>query len=374
GGGGGGGGGNAVASVSVSPPSACLAAGQTVQLTATVKDSAGNVTGRAVTWVSSNPGVASVDASGLVTGVTFGSTTITATSKGHSGAAGVALQRGTATASLRGVRARVALGDSGAMFHTTAAGWSPMCSGTSNTLYTIIRNGLGALFVAGAQGTILQFDTISGGWIPEPSGTTNTLFGLARAPGAIYGTLLAVGAGGTVLAFNDTTWSPQSSGTTDTLFSVGKVPGLPADFAVGAGGTILHYDGVSWTTQTSGTTNDLDFVEVLSPTDVYALGAGGTMLHYDGTTWSAVPIGGLTTTLRAADYAVSDSGAVTGYFVVGDSGTILHSSNGVNWTAQASGTTHDLFAVAVASDSNAVAVGALGTIMYYDGKTWSIQR
>src|SRR5205807_3281600 len=40
--------------------------------------------GRTVTWTSSAPAVASVTASGLVTGVTEGATTITATSEGKS--------------------------------------------------------------------------------------------------------------------------------------------------------------------------------------------------------------------------------------------------------------------------------------------------
>jgi hypothetical protein len=374
-GGGNGGGGTNVASVTVTPPTACLAAGQTVQLMATTKDSAGDVlTGHVVGWASGNVPVASVDQNGLVTGVAQGSATITATSQGHSGTAGIALQTGTATASLRSVRFHFALGDGGAMLQSNGANWNPVCSGTTSDLHAIIRNGLGTLFVAGAGGTILQYDTTSAGWRTQPSGTTSTLYGLARAPAAFLGTLFAVGAGGTILAYDGSKWSAQSSGTTSTLFSVGKVPGLPADFAVGAGGTILHYDGTSWSAQPSGTTSDLYVVAVLDSANVYALGAGGTVVHYDGTRWSLIAISGLTATLRAADVAVDTTGTVTDYFVVGDGGTILHSSDGVTWSPQPSGTTNDLFAVAVATDSNAVAVGALGTILRYDGTSWSKQR
>jgi len=89
GGGGGGGGGVAplvpVANVAVSaPPATPLVLGGTVQLQASLTDSAGNpLGGRAVQWSSSNPRVASVDpASGLVTGVAVGSVVITATSEG----------------------------------------------------------------------------------------------------------------------------------------------------------------------------------------------------------------------------------------------------------------------------------------------------
>src|SRR6266581_437947 len=75
-----------VASVTVSPASASVPVGQAVQLTATPKDASGNpLTGRTVTWTSGNTSVGTVNASGLVTGVVAGSTTITATSEGQSG-------------------------------------------------------------------------------------------------------------------------------------------------------------------------------------------------------------------------------------------------------------------------------------------------
>jgi uncharacterized protein YjdB len=79
-----------VASVQVAPATASLTVGQTAQLTATPKDSAGSaLTGRAVTWTSSAPTVASVSPSGLVTGGAAGSATITAMSEGRTGSATV---------------------------------------------------------------------------------------------------------------------------------------------------------------------------------------------------------------------------------------------------------------------------------------------
>src|SRR5882724_4559724 len=79
-----------VASVTVSPAPASVPVGQAVQLTATTKDANGNtLTGRTVTWASSNTSVGTVNGSGLVTGVVTGSTTITATSEGKSGTSAV---------------------------------------------------------------------------------------------------------------------------------------------------------------------------------------------------------------------------------------------------------------------------------------------
>jgi Bacterial Ig-like domain (group 2) len=62
--------------------------GQTVQLTATTRDAGGAVlTGRVITWATSNAGVATVSGAGLVAGVSAGTATITATSEGRTGQA-----------------------------------------------------------------------------------------------------------------------------------------------------------------------------------------------------------------------------------------------------------------------------------------------
>src|SRR6266571_3090638 len=81
----------AVASVDVSPPSATVLVGATVQLTATPKDAAGTpLSGRVVTWQTSDATIATVDANGLVTAkVAGGPVTITATSEGKNGTSAV---------------------------------------------------------------------------------------------------------------------------------------------------------------------------------------------------------------------------------------------------------------------------------------------
>ncbi|PYP69160.1 MAG: hypothetical protein DMD41_17285, partial [Gemmatimonadetes bacterium] len=71
---------SSVASVTVSPSSMSVAAGSTYQFTATLKDAFGTVlTGQPVTWATSDPSVATVNGSGLVTGVAAGTATISAT-------------------------------------------------------------------------------------------------------------------------------------------------------------------------------------------------------------------------------------------------------------------------------------------------------
>jgi hypothetical protein len=72
----------------VSPAAPSIQVGATVQLAAVTRDANNNVlTGRAITWSSSNTTVATVSASGLVNALVAGSSTITATSGGISGTA-----------------------------------------------------------------------------------------------------------------------------------------------------------------------------------------------------------------------------------------------------------------------------------------------
>lgn len=71
----------------VTVSSATVYRGTTAQLTAKVYDQYGNqMTGKTVTWSIDNPAIASISASGVVTGVALGSTTARAAVDGVSGA------------------------------------------------------------------------------------------------------------------------------------------------------------------------------------------------------------------------------------------------------------------------------------------------
>jgi len=78
-----------IASVTVTPPTDTIAPGASVQFTATPRDAAGNpLTGRAVTWSSTNPTAASLGGTGLALGGSAGGvTTIIASSEGVTGRA-----------------------------------------------------------------------------------------------------------------------------------------------------------------------------------------------------------------------------------------------------------------------------------------------
>lgn len=80
---------DAIATVTVAPTQVTLDVGSDQQLAATVKDGHGKSVASSVTWSSSASGVASVNSSGLVSGVTEGTATITALAGGKSGTAAI---------------------------------------------------------------------------------------------------------------------------------------------------------------------------------------------------------------------------------------------------------------------------------------------
>ena len=81
-----------VDSIAIFPDTQTLQAGQTAQLAAVVRDSAGLfLTGRAIEWTSSDPSRATVSDSGLVSALVAGTATITATSGGVSSQATITI-------------------------------------------------------------------------------------------------------------------------------------------------------------------------------------------------------------------------------------------------------------------------------------------
>jgi uncharacterized protein YjdB len=79
-----------VASVAVTPASDAVVVSQTLQLTATAKDAqGGTLTGRSIAWSTSDASRATVSSTGLVTGVTTGAVTITASTEGKSGTSSI---------------------------------------------------------------------------------------------------------------------------------------------------------------------------------------------------------------------------------------------------------------------------------------------
>lgn len=102
----------AIASISVSPTVVVVQPGGTRQLTAVARDAAGNIlTGRTLIWSTSAANVATVNATGLVTAITDGATTITASNGSVTGSATVSVVTPVSTITVAPSTANLLIGD-----------------------------------------------------------------------------------------------------------------------------------------------------------------------------------------------------------------------------------------------------------------------
>ncbi|HEY7899395.1 MAG TPA: Ig-like domain-containing protein [Gemmatimonadaceae bacterium] len=106
-----GGGGKAVATITLSPSTASIVVGGTTTLSAALADASGNaLSGRTVTWTSSDASIASTSDAGVVTGKAVGSATITATSEGKTAQSTITVTDPVATLTLSPATAGLVIG------------------------------------------------------------------------------------------------------------------------------------------------------------------------------------------------------------------------------------------------------------------------
>src|SRR5437868_5832510 len=126
-----------------------------------------------------------------------------------------------------------------------------------------------------------------------------------------------------------------------------------------------------WTSVPSAASQRLFGVWGSSASDVWAVGYE-TLVHYNGTAWSSVTpsLTGTGQVLRSVWGTSASNVWAVGYDSPAFTAKILH-YNGASWSTVASGTTNPLVSVWGSSASDVWAVGDLGTIVHYDGTTWS---
>jgi uncharacterized protein YjdB len=150
-----------VATVNVTPPSATIALAATVQLTATTVDGSGaTLSGRTVVWSSSDATKATVSTAGLVTGITSGIVTISATSDGKTGTASVSVAPAPiATITLAPATSTIAIGGTTA-FTATAKD----VSGNTLSGRTLVWSTSSAAVASGtASGNVYTVTGVSAG-------------------------------------------------------------------------------------------------------------------------------------------------------------------------------------------------------------------
>jgi hypothetical protein len=209
--------------------------------------------------------------------------------------------------------------------------------GTDTTYTYVFACGVGGIIRYGY--TLTNTSNLPNTWTAIASGTTNTLQKIV-AGNNIF---VAVGVNGTIVSSNLAnlpTLTARTSGTTQTLNDVayGLVNGTtPTWVAVGNNGTILRStDGTTWAaaSNTGGlSTNKANCVTFANNRFVVGNSGNIATLRYssDGNTWTAAT--GTTTNFEVFDVVYG-----AGIFMATTSGFAYTSTDGIAWTAAATGT------------------------------------
>ena len=219
----------AVASVSVTLNASSLAPGEHTQATAVLKDSQGNtLSGRTVTWKSSNAAAASVDpSSGMVTAIADGATTIIATAEGITGQASLTV----ATPAVASVTVTLAA--------------SSIAAGATTQATATLRDAKGALLTGRAV-------TWSAGNTAVATVNPSTGLVTAVAPGST--TIIATSEGKNGQASLTVTVVPVAS-VVVALASTAIDPGMTTQATAtlkDANGNVLTGRAVIWSTSNAG--------------------------------------------------------------------------------------------------------------------------
>ena len=148
-------------------------------------------------------------------------------------------------------------------------------------------------------------------------------------------------------------------------------------YVVGIQGAAYHSadNGATWQPVVIASADQFSGVWGTGASNVYAVSgqSNGIIYRYDGSTW------GMVTTVTAPVFDIWGSSA-TDVYAVGVGGMILHSTDGVTFNPQTSGTTTDLLAVWGSGSGDVYAIGGVGgapgIILHTSngGTTWSTQH
>src|SRR5437763_1492493 len=357
----------AVASVDLTPPSATVQVGQTVQLTAIPRDANGAaLSGRVVTWSSSNTSVASVSPTGLVTGVVAGSATITATSEGKSGTASITVTNvPVATVDVTPPTATVQAGQTVQLTATprdangaALSGRTVTWSSSNTAVATVNSAGLVAGVTPGAATITATSEGKSGTAsitvtnVPVASVDVTPPTATVQAGQTVQLTATPRDANGAALSGRAVTWS-SSNTSVATVSSAGLVSGVTP----GSATITATSEGKSGTASVTVTNVPVASVDVTPPTATVQAGqtvqlsatprdANGAALSGRTVTWSSS---------NTSVATVSSAGLVSG--VTPGSATITATSEGKSGTASVTVTSVPVASVDVAPPAATVQPG-----------------
>jgi uncharacterized protein YjdB len=351
-----------VASIELTPATATVQIGSTVQLAAVARDAAGNIlTGRTVAWSSDNQAIATVSESGLVSGIAAGAATITAASEGVSATAAVTVTPQppppVASVTVAPATASIVAGETRQLAATLrdannnvlsdrAVAWTS----SDEDIATVSATGLVTAVAPGAATITATSEGVSGTAAitvtPVPVASVTVTPGTASVEVGSTVQLAAVArdADGNTLSGRSVSWSSNNAGVA-TVTNAGVVRGV----APGSATITATSEGVGGTSTITVTAPPVDGTPPSVPQNLVALAVGPTVVNLN---WSPS----------------TDNVGVTGYRVfrngtqVGAPATPTFQDGGVSPNTTYSYTVAAVDAAGnVSSQSNPVSVSTPGT-------------
>ncbi len=270
------------------------------------------------------------------------------------------------------------------ILHWDGSAWHKMSTRVLNSLHGIWGTSKDNVYAVGAGGIVLHYDGHSWSAVVEPGELADDLRALW---GSSESDVFAVGIKyesssarrGVILHYNGSLWKRVYIDAADNCQCLYAIWGTSkSDIFAGGYSCILHYDGYGWTKVPISLTHSITGIWGTSPANVYAVDSHGGVYRYNGDVWEVI---------RNPMYD-NDGGDIWGssdndIFIVGDNpypepypnyDPVIFHFDGIHFQEMEYPTSNYLEAIWGTCRTNIYAVGGHGTIVYFDGDSWSLVR
>ncbi|WP_337172757.1 Ig-like domain-containing protein [Gemmatimonas aurantiaca] len=384
-----------VRGVTITPAALTVAPGESRPLVGAVTGDPG--VSATLIWRSSNASIASVSATGIVTGGTQGSATITAL------AAADTTKRATAAVTVRNAplvtitpaSASLTLGEqrtfsasvSAESGQSTAVTWrsgdativtvSPtgvvtaVGFGTTTVTAVAVADTTRQASVAVTVAPAIQSVSVTPSTATIGVGQTVQLTPAVVTQGSLSAAVSYRSSNPSVASVNFAglvTGLGTGNATITVLSTVDTTKRATAAITISASPPPPTQLVTSWSSTRLGGAlhEDVVALDAVDASTIFAVNSLGNVYRYNGSTWSLSATGASYNTRFVAVAATSGSHAIA----VGTNGVIVR-FNGSSWSTMSSGTAQTLYGVYLENSSVGFVVGANGTALRYNGSSWS---
>lgn len=259
-----------------------------------------------------------------------------------------------------------AVGVGGKIVYYDGATWTEQTSGVTQNLYAIQGASATEIYAVGAVGKVLRYDGAT--WSVDTTPLTQTLRGITINT---RDRLQACGNSGVLINYDGNSWYNGNSSASATLFSMVS-PITDDTWIVGSGGTILRRVSKKFNDQIIPQFGSIRSIWINSSNSIWVGAENGKLAYFDGKSWTLAVTPLLSSSIN--DVSILQTPKIG--FAVGSNGKIWQYKRDVApyITPMTSPTTSALYAITAISSTLVFAAGAGGTLLKFDGLTWSLMQ